>query len=265
MAAEILELAQPGGGHREPAPAAAGPVEHGEHQAQAGRLAGEPPDDLDASAGFAERPLDEVGVLDAAVVLEREAQVGRECVAVGEQASAAFPVGRGIKPEPRTTSTSSVSALPARRRCSARGSAVPVLRRIAASAAAGALSRSQVRIAVLPAVAAGAGAAFGALKIGTLGFGDAIKATGDPKKFAEAIKSLSPAARETAVAVRDLQPAFQAQLDDEHALRDDAEAGGWDSEVARQAPRSSPTCNATSTELQQPAPSSAPLGRDAAE
>src|SRR5438552_4843644 len=46
-AAQILELAQPGGGHGEATPAAGGPVEHGPDQGEAAGLAGEPADDLD--------------------------------------------------------------------------------------------------------------------------------------------------------------------------------------------------------------------------
>jgi phage-related protein len=61
-------------------------------------------------------------------------------------------------------------------------------------------------LAALPAVAAAGGAAMIALKIGMLGFGDAMNALGDTEKFNEAIKELSPEARKTAVAVRSLVP-----------------------------------------------------------
>lgn len=54
FAAEVLQLPQRFGGHGEPAPACRGPVEHGPDQGQAGLLAGEPADDLDAAAGLAE-------------------------------------------------------------------------------------------------------------------------------------------------------------------------------------------------------------------
>ena len=61
-----------------PAPAPAGPIEHGPDQAQAGAFAGEPADDLDPSAGLAEGALDEVGVTDPLVVLDGETQVGEQ-------------------------------------------------------------------------------------------------------------------------------------------------------------------------------------------
>ena len=54
LVAEVLQLAD---GRRclgEAAPTAAGPIEHGPDQRQAGGLAGEPADDLDATAGFPE-------------------------------------------------------------------------------------------------------------------------------------------------------------------------------------------------------------------
>src|SRR5438034_9809490 len=58
-AAQVLQLAQPGGGHGEAAPAAGGPVEDGPDQGEAAGLAGEPADDLDPAPGLAERSLDE--------------------------------------------------------------------------------------------------------------------------------------------------------------------------------------------------------------
>jgi hypothetical protein len=63
---------------------------------------------------------------------------------------------------------------------------------------------------LLPAALTTAGAGFAALKIATSGFGDALKNMGDPKKFAESLKSLAPSARETAVAIKGLQPAFDS-------------------------------------------------------
>src|SRR5712691_12979823 len=85
-ATQVLELAQPGGGHGEAAPAAGGPVEDGPDQGEAAGLAGEPADDLDPAAGLAEGSLDEVGVPDAVVVLGGEPQVGGQAGPVGEQA-----------------------------------------------------------------------------------------------------------------------------------------------------------------------------------
>src|SRR6266487_4442941 len=68
-AAQVLELAQSGGGHGEAAPAAGGPVQHGPDQGEAAGLAGEPADDLGAAPRLAEGALDEVGVPDPVVVL----------------------------------------------------------------------------------------------------------------------------------------------------------------------------------------------------
>src|SRR6266853_3351390 len=85
-AAQVLELAQPGGGHGEAAPAAGGPVEDGPDQGEAAGLAGEPADDLDPAAGLAKGALNEVGVPDPAVVLGGEPQVGGQAGPVGEQA-----------------------------------------------------------------------------------------------------------------------------------------------------------------------------------
>lgn len=61
---------------------------------------------------------------------------------------------------------------------------------------------------LLPAAGAAAGAVFGTLALGTRGFGDALKAMGDPAKFAQALAGLAPAARETALAIQGLRPAF---------------------------------------------------------
>src|SRR5260221_10214928 len=85
-AAQVLELAQSGGGHGEAAPAAGGPVEDGPDQGEAAGLAGEPADDLDPAAGLAERALDEVGVPDPVVVLGGEPQGGGQAAPVGGQA-----------------------------------------------------------------------------------------------------------------------------------------------------------------------------------
>src|SRR2546421_6270268 len=89
-AAQVLELAWPGGGHGEAAPAAGGPVQDGPDQGEAAGLAGEPADDLDPAPGLAAGALDEVGVPEAAVVPGGEARVGGQALAVGEQ-----DLGRG--------------------------------------------------------------------------------------------------------------------------------------------------------------------------
>ncbi len=84
--AQVVQEAEPGGGHGESAPTAGGPIEHGPHEGQAAGLAGQPADDLGAAAGLAEGALDEVGVPDPGVVLGEEAQTGGERGPVGQQA-----------------------------------------------------------------------------------------------------------------------------------------------------------------------------------
>ncbi|AYQ98242.1 tape measure protein [Mycobacterium phage Chewbacca] len=61
---------------------------------------------------------------------------------------------------------------------------------------------------LLPSALAAAGTGFAALKIGFLGFADAIKEVRDPEKFAEALQSLSPNAQQAALSIRELLPAF---------------------------------------------------------
>lgn len=78
------------------------------------------------------------------------------------------------------------------------------------TAAVGAMSGA---VAVVPAVGVAAAAGISAIKVGLLGFGDALKAVGDPKKFAEALEKLSPAARSVAREVERLQPALRALRD----------------------------------------------------
>jgi hypothetical protein len=56
------------------------------HEGETAGLAGQPPDDLDSAAGFAEGALDEVGVPYPVVVLGGEAQVGGQAFGVGGQA-----------------------------------------------------------------------------------------------------------------------------------------------------------------------------------
>ena len=58
-AAELGEEADRGNGLVDASPAAAGPVEHGPHQRQAGPFAGESADDLHSAAGLAEGAFDQ--------------------------------------------------------------------------------------------------------------------------------------------------------------------------------------------------------------
>lgn len=64
-------------------------------------------------------------------------------------------------------------------------------------------------LGLIPGAAASGGAAMGTLTVAMTGFGDAMKNMGDPAKFAEALAKLSPAARQSAVAVHDLVPAWE--------------------------------------------------------
>src|ERR671919_767286 len=73
-------------GHDHAAPAAAGAVQHGPHQAGGAALAGGAPDALAPPAGLAEGALDEVGVTDTRPVPGREAQVGGQALGVRHKA-----------------------------------------------------------------------------------------------------------------------------------------------------------------------------------
>jgi len=73
---------------------------------------------------------------------------------------------------------------------------------------AGVASAAAGSIGLLPGVIGGAASAFGTLKLATLGFGDALKDMGDPEKFAEDLRQLSPAAQQAALAIQQLMPSF---------------------------------------------------------
>lgn len=91
---------------------------------------------------------------------------------------------------------------------------------IAMASAAEAVVTASQALAIAPAIITAAGAAFGTLAMGMNGFGDAVKNMGDPKKFAEALQSLSPAAQQAALEIKylvdgplgDLQNATQETL-----------------------------------------------------
>jgi hypothetical protein len=83
---------------------------------------------------------------------------------------------------------------------------------IALEAVAGAAVAASGAIGLLPGVALAAGSAIGTLKIATLGFGDAISNSGDPKKYAEALQSLSPAAQQAALEIKSLTDGPLKQL-----------------------------------------------------
>jgi len=74
-------------------------------------------------------------------------------------------------------------------------------------------------VALLPGVMLSGATAIGVLKLGMIGFSDALKEMEDPEKFEKALEKLAPAARDTARALRDLRPAFEdLQLGVQEAL-----------------------------------------------
>lgn len=75
-------------------------------------------------------------------------------------------------------------------------------------AAAGAAVTASGALGLLPAATGAAGAAFGTLKLATLGFGDAMDNIRDPEKFAKSLQSLSPNAQQAALSIRELLPQF---------------------------------------------------------
>lgn len=74
--------------------------------------------------------------------------------------------------------------------------------------AAAALAEVSGALLILLGVLTTAGLAFGAIKIATSGFGDALKNIGDPEKFAKSLEKLTPAARSAAIAVQGLKGQF---------------------------------------------------------
>jgi phage-related protein len=76
---------------------------------------------------------------------------------------------------------------------------------------AGAAGQAGGALALLPAGLAAVAVPAAALTVGLQGVGDAFKAiaSGDPKKVAEAMKNLAPAAREFVASIHDLAPAWK--------------------------------------------------------
>jgi hypothetical protein len=69
----------------------------------------------------------------------------------------------------------------------------------------GGLVTASGSLLLLPGAALAGKAALAVLQLGVQGFSDALSVMDDPAKFAEAIEKLSPAARDTALAVRGSQ------------------------------------------------------------
>lgn len=97
---------------------------------------------------------------------------------------------------------------------------------VAAVAAAGIATELSGVVGLLPGLLTAAGLAVGTLAAGFRGFGEAMSNMGDPEAFAESLEKLAPQAREAAIAVRDLAPAWremqqavQNQLFSETGLR----------------------------------------------
>lgn len=63
-------------------------------------------------------------------------------------------------------------------------------------------------VGLLPGLLAMAGVGFAAVKIGMMGFSDALKNMDDLEKFEESLKNLAPAAADTARAIKSLKPEF---------------------------------------------------------
>lgn len=82
---------------------------------------------------------------------------------------------------------------------------IPPLYTLASAAATASQS-----LMALPAAGAAATAAFVSLKLGTEGFGQAMKDIRDPAKFAEDLRALSPAAQQAALSIQSLLPQFDA-------------------------------------------------------
>ena len=72
---------------------------------------------------------------------------------------------------------------------------------VAAQAAEAVVTASQA-LALLPAMGAAGAAGIATLTIGLQGFGDALKNMDDPKKFAEALATMSPAAQQAALEIQ---------------------------------------------------------------
>jgi hypothetical protein len=88
----------------------------------------------------------------------------------------------------------------------------------AVAALGGAALSTVGSVGLLPGALLAAGAAGVTAKVALSGVGDALKNVGDAKKFAEALKELSPNARAFATAVRDIGPAWNSvKLDTQQA------------------------------------------------
>lgn len=153
---------------------------------------------VDADVGKAETKIDTVArdrkvklkpEVDQASLKKATAQIAK-ATGVGKGAGVPIPGARGAIPP--ALAVGAVSVAP---------NVVPLLGSMVQ--AVGQLSGAML---LLPAAAGAAGLAIGSLKIGMSGFADALKEIGDPTKFAEAIKQLSPAAQQAATAIQGLMP-----------------------------------------------------------
>lgn len=73
---------------------------------------------------------------------------------------------------------------------------------------AGVAATTAQSVLLLPGALGAAAVGFGTLKLATAGFADAIGDIKDPKKFAEDLKGLSPAAQQAALSIQAMMPAF---------------------------------------------------------
>lgn len=64
-------------------------------------------------------------------------------------------------------------------------------------------------LALLPGAAGAVGTAFGTLKVATIGLDDAFKNMSDPEKFADALRSLAPAAQQAMLSIQNMMPSLR--------------------------------------------------------
>jgi hypothetical protein len=111
---------------------------------------------------------------------------------------------------------------------------------VAATASVAALAQS---VLVLPAALGGAAAGFGALKLATMGFAEAMDSIRDPKEFAKALQQLSPNAQQAALTLQNLVPQFDALKN----ATQDAFFSGMGEQINRLVNQFGPTIQQTTT------------------
>jgi len=132
----------------------------------------------------------------AAAVKSTAAEVRKANVDIGDSSRAAgmglMELGGTLGALGRVAGPAGIAAL------------VPALGALGGVAAAAAGS-----VALLPGAIGSAAAAFGTLKLATMGLDDAFKNMGDPEKFAESLKSLAPSAQQAILSIQQMMPALK--------------------------------------------------------